>query len=88
MKVFDKFSKNAGLKPNKSKRKIAGISAPKGVRVALCSMQWISLNEETVKILGIHFSCNKKLEEEQAFNNHVAKMEKLLGVWRMSDCNI
>ena len=29
-------------------------------------MQCINLNEETVKIMGIHFSYNKKLEEKNS----------------------
>ena len=70
LKVFDNFSKISRLKPNKSKCEIAGIGALKGVRVKLYGMQCISLNEETVKIRGIHFSYNKKLEEEKNFNNH------------------
>ena len=48
-------------------------------------MQRINLNEKTVKILGIHFSCNKKLKEEKNFNNHVVKIENVLKVWRMRD---
>ena len=64
LKVFHNFSKNSGLKPNKSKCEIGRIGALKGVRAAICGMQCINLNEETVKILGIHFSCNKKLAKE------------------------
>ena len=56
LKVFDNISKIFDLKPNKSKCEIARISALKGVRVVLCGLQCINLNEETVKILGIHFS--------------------------------
>ena len=56
--------------------------------MALCSMQCIIINEETVKILGINFSHNKKLEEEKSFNNHIAKIENVLRVWRMRDLTI
>ena len=45
--------------------------------MALCGMQCISLNEQTVKIRGIQFSYNKKLEEEKNFNNHIIKMRDL-----------
>ena len=45
--------------------------------MALCGMQCISLNERTVKIRGIQFSYNKKLEEEKNFNNHIIKMRDL-----------
>ena len=88
LKIFDNFSKISGLNPNKSKCEIAGIGALKGVRVALCGMKCISLNEQTDKILGIHFSYNIKLEEEKNFNNHIAKIENVLIVWRMRDLAI
>ena len=45
--------------------------------MALSGMQCISLNEQTVKIRGIQFSYNKKLEEEKNFNNHIIKMRDL-----------
>ena len=65
LKVFDNFSKIFGLKLNKSKCEIAGIGALRGVRVTLRNMQCIKLNGETVKIVRIDFSYNKKLEEEK-----------------------
>ena len=52
------------------------------VRVSLCGMQCFNLNEQTVKILGIHFSYNKKLEEKK---NYIAKIENVFKVWRMRD---
>ena len=88
MKVSDDFSNISGLKPNKSKCENSGIGALKGVRVALCGMQCINLNEETVKILEIHFSYKKKLEKEKYFNNHIAKIENVLKIWRMRDSTI
>ena len=45
-----------GLKPNKTKCEIAGIGVLNGVQVALCCMKCVNLNNETVKILGAHFS--------------------------------
>ena len=47
LKVFDNFSKISGLKPNKPKYEIAETGDLKGVRVALCGMKCINLNEET-----------------------------------------
>ena len=84
----DNFLKLSGLKPSKSKCEISGIGSLKGVRVALLSMQCINLNEQTVKILGIHFSYIKKPEGEENFNNHIAKIENILEVWRMRDLTI
>ena len=65
LKVLDNFSKISGLKPNKSKCEIAEKGALKGVRVAHCGMPCINVNKRTVKILGIHFSFNKKPEKEK-----------------------
>ena len=80
LKVFNNFSKISGLKSNKSKCEIAGIGALKWVREALCGMQRMNLNEKTIKILGMHFSYNEKLDEEKNFNNHIAKIKDVLMV--------
>ena len=42
-----------------------GIGALKGVQVAVCGLRCIDLNNDTLKILGTHFSYNKKLKEEK-----------------------
>ena len=34
-------------------------------------------SEQTVKILGIHFSYDKKVKEENRFNNHIAKIDNV-----------
>lgn len=36
----------------------------KGANVALCGMQFINLKKENLKILGIHFSYKKTLEQD------------------------
>ena len=51
-------------------------------------MQCIRLTEESVKMLGIHFSYNKKLEEKKSFYNRIAKIENILKVQRMKDLTI
>ena len=67
MNVFDTFSIYSGLKPNKSKCEIAGISVLKGVSMELCGVECTDLTKNSVKILGIHFSYNKKIENEENF---------------------
>ena len=51
----------SGLKPNKKECEVAGTCVKKGVKVALCGMKYINL-KKTVKILGDHYSYNKKLK--------------------------
>ena len=36
-----------------------------------------------MKILGVHFSYNKKLEHELNFQSHIVKIESVLRPWRM-----
>ena len=78
MKVFDIFSSFSGLKPNKSKCEVAGIGALKGAKMALCGMKCIDLRLNTVKILGIHFLYNKKIENDENFLKQITSIEKVL----------
>ena len=44
-------------------------------------MKCLNLMKETVKILGVHFSYNKKLEHEMNFQSHIIKIESTLRLW-------
>ena len=77
MKAFDIFSSLFGLKLNKSKCEVAGIGALKGAKMALGGMKCINLRLNTVKILGIHFSYNKKSENDENFLKQVTSIEKV-----------
>ena len=78
MNELNIFSNISGLKPNKTKCEIAGIGVLNGVQVALCCMKCVNLNNETVKILGVHFSYNKHLEEDKNFSEQFLKIESIL----------
>ena len=41
--------------------------------MTLSGMKCLNLTKETVKILGVHFSDNKKLEDEMNFQSHIVK---------------
>ena len=88
MKVFDIFSSFSGLKPNKSKCEVAGNGALKGVNIALCGMKCIDLRLNTVKILGIHFSYHKKIENDENFLKQITSIEKVLKLWRMRNLTL
>ena len=78
MKTFNVFSTFSGLKPNKSKCEIAGLGAPKGVKLALCGMECIDLMLSAIKILGVYYSYDKNFGNQENFINLVLKTEKLL----------
>ena len=64
-------------------REIAGIGVLKWLSLAICGMNCIGLTKNTIKILCIHFSYDKKLENEENFIRHARKIEKVLKLWRM-----
>ena len=81
--IFHKFYLVSGLSLNSTKCEITGIGILKGVNVALCGMKCLKLTKETVKILDVRFSYNKKLEHGMNFQNHIVKIESVLRLWRM-----
>ena len=83
---FKNFSLFCGLKPNLDKCEVAGIGILK--RVKVCGMNCIDLTKETIKILGIHFSYNSQVQNEQNYLNTVLKIEKVLKLWRMRNLSL
>ena len=78
MNIFDTFSIYTVFKPNKTKCEIAGIGVLKGVLMELCGMECIHLTKNSVKIIGIHFSYNKKIESEENFIKLIKKLRMFL----------
>ena len=63
--TFKVFSCFTGLKPNINKREIADSRILKRAQEAVCGLQNINLTKDTIKILGIHFSYNKKFKQRE-----------------------
>ena len=60
-----------------------GIGVLKGVQVAVCGMHCIDLNSDTLKILGTHFSYNKKVKEEKKIFKSLTDIQRVLKLWKM-----
>ena len=88
MNTFETFSIYSVLKPSKSKCEIAGIGVLKGVSIKLCGMQCIDLTKNSVKILGIHFSYNKEIKDEENFIKLIKKIENVLKIWRLRNLTV
>ena len=88
LEIFKHFSQLSGLKPNKSKCEIAGIGVLKRVKVALCGMRCVNLYEDTIKILGIHYSYNKQLPNDENFKKYIAKIENVLKCGEQGTCHL
>ena len=54
----------------------------------LCGMECIDLTKNSVKILGIHFSYNKKIENEENFIKLIKKIENVLKIWRLRNLTV
>ena len=64
---FNQFYHFSGLKANIEKYKIAGIGSLKGVTETACGLKSVDLSNDRIKILGIHFSYNKKVQMQNNF---------------------
>ena len=51
-------------------------------------MKCVNPNNKTVKILGVHFSYNKNLEEDKNSCEHIFKIENILKLWDMRQLNL
>ena len=47
----------------------------------LCGTECIDLTRNSVKTLGIHFSYDKKIENEENFIKLIKKIENVLKIW-------
>ena len=87
MNVLDILFIYSGLKPNKSKCEIAGTGFLTGKSMELYRMECIDLTKKSVKISGIYFSYQKKIENEQNFIKLIIKIENVLKIWRIWKLN-
>ena len=82
LKTFGIFSKFSGLNLNTSKCEIAGIGVKRGVKVALCGLKEVNLNEDAIQILGVSYSYNEKVSLESNYLEVVERIEKEVSTWR------
>ena len=66
-----------------SKCEIAGISLLKAAEVALCGLKSLDLAKESIKILGVHISYNKKLQDDTNFCTAVKNIFNVIKLWLM-----
>ena len=81
--IFDLFSQYSGMKINRSKCELAGIGVKRSVLTALPGVKNISLEESSVRILGVHFSYNDKLYIDKNFMDCIKKLRSVTQVWSM-----
>ena len=53
----------------------------KGDQMALSGIKYIDLTNKTIKILGVHFSYNQKLQAQKKFVKSIINMQKVFEKW-------
>ena len=81
--LIDNFSRFSRLHPNVSKCEIAGIGILKNVNVALRGMENVDLTKETIKILSVHISYNKKFQDDLNFHDSIKNIVNFIRLWSM-----
>ena len=81
--MLNQFYIVSGLRPNSSKCEIVGIGSLKDAKVALCGLKSLDLTKESIKILGVHISYNKKLQDDINFCMTVKNICNVIKLWRM-----
>ena len=81
IKSFERFYPFSGLKSNIDKCEFAGIGSLKGVKKAICGLKCVDLLNDTIKILGIHFSYNKSAQIQNNFLTTVKRIQQVLQIW-------
>ena len=71
------------LKINHEKSEICGIGSKKGILRAFSNLSSVDTENNTVKILGFHYSYNKQLADERNFSNMVIVIHNVLNLWTM-----
>ena len=56
--------------------------------MAVCGMRCVDLKNDTLKILGTHFSYNEKLKEERNFYTTVTNIQRVLKIWKMRNLTL
>ena len=60
----------------------------KGVKEAVCGLQCDDFVLDIIKILGTHFSYNKKLKEETNFCLIIANIQRVLKLWKLKSLTL
>ena len=58
------------------------------VKIALCGTKCINLRLNSLKLLGIHFSHNKKSENDENVLKQITSIEKVLKLWCMRNLKL
>ena len=56
--------------------------------MVLCDMECVNLKTSTIRILGLHFSYNRRLENDENYRTYIIRIENFLKLLRMRQLTI
>ena len=56
--------------------------------MVLCGLECVNLETSTIRILGLHFSYNRRLENDENYRRYVIRIENFLKLLRMRQLTI
>ena len=56
--------------------------------MAVCGIRCVDLKNDTLKILGTHFSYSEKLKKERNFYTTVTNIQQVLKIWKMRNLTL
>ena len=75
------------MKPNLTRSETAGVGVLKRVKVTVCGMCCVDLNNDILKILGTHFSYNQKLKAEKNYRT-ITDIQRVSKLWKMRNLTL
>ena len=84
--MFSYYSKYFNLKPNFFEGEITEIKSMKGVKVAFSEIKYVNLKENTIEILGIHFSNNDEPNMDKKFLTAISNFQNVQNMVH-EECN-
>ena len=82
LKIMSLYSKYSSLRADCEKCEASWIGGSKTSNEKPANCRWVSLVSGTIKILGIHRSCKKKLAQKENFTKTVTSCKRILGKWK------
>ena len=83
LEMLNQLHMVSGLRSNFSKCEIDGIGSLKDAKVAFCGLKSSYLTKESIKILVVHISYNKKLQDDINFCMTVKNICNVIKLWCM-----
>ena len=84
LKVLSEFAMFSSLNINKNKSNAALIGKSrnkKDININLNDINWIDLDNDAMKILGVYYSYNNTIVSESNFKKLETTLEKILNLW-------